>query len=90
MWWSCFTWYEKGPYHIWEKETAAEKKECKKDLAAHNIAHYEKDLANWEAVQVIHQLYATRGQTGGRAQFRHDEDYGAFVQKDGKGGIDWY
>jgi hypothetical protein len=59
-------------------------------LAAHNAARYEKDLADWEAVQVIHRLHATRGQTGGRAQFKHDEDHGAFVRKDGKGGIDWY
>jgi hypothetical protein len=26
MWWSCFSYYEKGPYHIWEPETLAEKK----------------------------------------------------------------
>src|SRR6266498_706070 len=26
MWWSCFCWFEKGPYHIWSPETAAEKK----------------------------------------------------------------
>lgn len=27
MWWSCFTWYEKGPYHIWEDEKPEEKKQ---------------------------------------------------------------
>ena len=50
MWWSCFTQYKKGPYHIWEKETIAKKREYKKDLAAYNIARYKKDLADQEAV----------------------------------------
>ncbi len=50
MWWSCFTQYKKGPYYIQEKETIAEKRECKKDLAARNAARYEKDLADQEAV----------------------------------------
>ena len=40
MWWLCFTWHEKGPYHIWSAETPEEKKEATVDLAARNAAKY--------------------------------------------------
>jgi hypothetical protein len=29
MFWSCFSYQEKGPCHIWEDETSKEKKEAK-------------------------------------------------------------
>ena len=45
MWWSCFSWDAKGPYHIWEKETAADKKAMEADLKARNAARYESDKA---------------------------------------------
>src|SRR5450432_4648176 len=32
MWWSCFSYDKKGPYHIWELETKEEREACKKDL----------------------------------------------------------
>jgi hypothetical protein len=48
MWWSCFSYYAKGPYYIWEPETKAEKKACLADLAARNAARYEADKLEWE------------------------------------------
>jgi len=30
MFWACFSWHGKGPCHIWDEETEAEKKEAKK------------------------------------------------------------
>jgi Transposase len=45
MWWSCFSWDAKGLYHIWEKETAADKKAMEADLKARNAARYESDKA---------------------------------------------
>jgi hypothetical protein len=47
IWWSCFTYDEKGPYHIWEAETPAERKAATADLAARNAAKYDKDHADW-------------------------------------------
>jgi hypothetical protein len=29
MWWSCFTYDRKCPYHIWEEDTPAKKQACK-------------------------------------------------------------
>jgi len=36
MFWGCFSYYEKGPCHIWKDETMAEKKAAIKDLEARN------------------------------------------------------
>ena len=33
MFWGCFSYNKKGPFHIWRNETAKEKKECVEDLA---------------------------------------------------------
>ena len=46
MWWSCFSYYEKGPFHIWEEKTKKEKEACKKDLAERNALRYEDDKLN--------------------------------------------
>jgi hypothetical protein len=46
MWWSAFSYNKKGPFHIWEEETKAEKKPCEKDLAKRNTARYENDKIN--------------------------------------------
>ena len=45
MWWSCFTWDDKGPFHIWKKETATKEKACKEDLNGRNATRYESDKA---------------------------------------------
>ena len=60
MWWSCFSYDKKGPYHIWEDETPAEKKAMKKDLDAWNEAKEPNDKLIWEATQAIHRLHTTR------------------------------
>jgi hypothetical protein len=36
MFWGSFIYDKKGPYYVWEKETAQEKKEKKEDLDAKN------------------------------------------------------
>ncbi len=57
MWWSCFSWDSKGPYHIWEKETKAEKEACKIDIETRNRAKYEQDKRTWEeAYKAKHRI----------------------------------
>ena len=90
MWWSCFSYDEKGPYYIWEDETPAEKRMCKADLASRNAERYEKDKEEWEMAYSIHRLHTTRAQSGPRAQFKHTEKTGAYVLNEGKGGVNWY
>ena len=58
MWWSCFSYDEKGPHHIWEAETVAEKKAATADLAARNTTRYDKDHADWLATQLDRSNYS--------------------------------
>jgi hypothetical protein len=67
MWWSCFSWDAKGPYHIWEKETAKERKEMEADLKARNAERYEADKLKWELENAMHRIHITRNQPGPRA-----------------------
>lgn len=90
MWWSCFSYYEKGPYHIWATETAADKKAMHADLAARNEAKFEGDLLAWIGTDSAHRLHATRAQPGKHANFKHTKHNGKLVVDEGKGGINWY
>jgi hypothetical protein len=38
----------------------------------------------------MQRIHVTRNQPRRRAQFKHDEDTGAYILKEGKGGINWY
>jgi hypothetical protein len=90
IWWSCFTWDIKGPYHIWEKETVAERKAIEVDLKARNAERYESDKAKWELEYAMQRIHITRNQPGPRATFKHNEDTGAYIVKERQGGINWY
>jgi hypothetical protein len=92
MWWSSFSWYTKGPYHIWKTETAKEKKKAEKAIARLNKEREPEDKRRWEAGQAIKQtLRAARGETRGRLakEWKHTKARGAIVRRKG-GGIDWY
>jgi hypothetical protein len=39
MFWGCFTYNKKGPYHIWKDETVAEKKEATEFIQKWNEEH---------------------------------------------------
>ena len=90
IWWSCFTWDIKEPYHIWEKETVAERKAIEVDLKARNAERYESDKAKWELEYAMQRIHITRNQPGPRTTFKHNEDTGAYIVKERQGGINWY
>lgn len=73
MWWSCFSWDHKGPYHIWEKETAAERKAMQADLKRLNDTRFELDKSKWELEYAMSRIYITRNQSGPCAQFKYTE-----------------
>jgi transposase len=87
MWWSAFCYDDKGPYHIWEKETKEEKAECKEEIVRRNAKRYESDKAAWEA------YYASKHKVT-RAKpippFKHTPKWGLIEVKTGRGGINWY
>jgi transposase len=45
---------------------------------------------NWELEYAVRRVHITRNQPGPRANFKHDEETGAYVVKEGRGGINWY
>jgi hypothetical protein len=90
MWWSSFTYDEKGLFHIWEDETKEEKQACIKDLEARNAVRYEEDKLNWELENGIRRLRATSTMPSRKPTFKHNEETGAYVLNEGKGGINWY
>ena len=90
MWWSCFSYDRKGPYHIWETQTATEKATMEEDLAQRNKDCFEKHKREWELADGMQRIHITRNHPGRRAVFKHTERTGAYVVKEGTGGINWY
>jgi transposase len=94
MFWGSFSYDKKGPCHVWEKETAKEKKERKADLDARNKKMEKNNKRKWEKEQKewLRNWVKAHGRNPGgtRKIWKHDESTGAFVVKNGRGGINWY
>jgi hypothetical protein len=90
MWWSAFLYDKKGPYYIWPKESDAVRKERERQqiivLTNWNNTQYAKDKASWELTKPMKRLRVWLNVPGPKSKFRHKEN-GAYVVKDGKGGI---
>ena len=89
IWWSCFTYHDKGPWHIWRKEIAQERKVADKDLEELNAALEPLMRARWEISIGVRRL-DLRGQSKGKKpQWRWNKTNRKLV-RDSTGGIDWY
>ncbi|NJO32579.1 MAG: hypothetical protein HC869_05015 [Rhodospirillales bacterium] len=53
MFWGCFSWNRKGPYHIWQRETAKEREEVEKELEELNTTLESTLRTEWEFSQDI-------------------------------------
>jgi transposase len=89
MFWGSFTWYEKGPCHIWKPETAAMKKLAMKEVEAMNLVLEISKKAEWEVSNGIRRLNITRNLSGLKPEWKWNKRNGK-LSRDGKGGIDWY
>jgi hypothetical protein len=89
MFWGCFSYDRKGPCHIRQKETKAEKKAAKKDLQKINDA-IEPELRQAWALTTGMSRLGLKNKPGRKPSFRLTEDTGAFQRNSKKGGIDWY
>jgi hypothetical protein len=56
MWWSCFSYDKKGPYHIWKAKTKAEHAAIEADLAQRNAAREAQDKEDWDLEYNIGRL----------------------------------
>jgi transposase len=90
MFWGCFSYDKKGPFHIWKAETAAQKKAAEADLKARNALIEEKNKAEWELNTAMKRVNLSRKPGGRKPVWKHTKENGAIVRTKGKGGIDWY
>ncbi len=87
MWWSAFLYDEKGPYHIWEKETKEEKAACRIDIDTRNAAKYQMDKrVQEEQYRLKHRITRSKPMP----EFKHTPKWGLIEVKKGRGGINWY
>ena len=89
MFWGCFTYDRKGPFHIWQKETSAEKKASIAYIDALNEALEPKLKAEWELNTAVERM-GLRNKAGKKPQWKWDKAHGKIVRDGKKGGIDWY
>jgi len=89
MFWGCFSWYQKGPCHIWRVETAAEKRESELDIQQLNDLYEQEKKDEWELTQGLTRLSLRPRKGGRKPQWRFTKATGKLVRQ-GKGGIDWY
>ena len=60
MFWGCFNWFEKGPCHVWEKETKEEKKAASAELKVWNDANEARLKEEWELQNGMRRLNIER------------------------------
>jgi hypothetical protein len=94
MFWGSFSYYEKGPCHIWKPETAAKKQASKADLEERNAKVVAKHKRIWEekAKLAVEEYQKKHGKNKGgpKPKWFHLKANGAIVQEKGRGGINWY
>jgi hypothetical protein len=94
MFWGSFSYYEKGPCHIWEPETAAEKRASKEDLKKRNAKIEAECKKKWQekvekAAEEYFEKYKKK-KGGPKPRWIFGKTNGAIVREKGRGGIDWY
>jgi hypothetical protein len=90
MWWSCFSWYGRGPYHIWAEETDKEKAEAEINIARLNAELEPVKRQEWEATQAIQRLDIKRNKSGKKPVWRWNKANGKLSRDSKRGGIDWW
>jgi len=88
MFWACFSWGYKGPYHIWSDETPQMTARYDRFIRQYNEDHEAAHKAAWEAEETIRRAQLKRPPRVPRT-WKHTEQTGAMVRKATGGGIDW-
>jgi transposase len=89
MWWSCFSYDFKGPYHIWRTQTVAERKRDDIKLAELNETLEAAARAEWELSTGLRRINLRRNPGGKKPQWRWNRSTGKLVRKS-QGGIDFW
>ncbi len=90
MFWACFSYDEKGPCHVWEEETATEKKEAKEQMNKINKEIEPAYKQAWELETALRRLDIRRKKSGRKPVWRFTEKTGKLERKAIRGGINQY
>lgn len=88
MVWASFTYDRKGPLHIWNPETTQEKRQAERDIALLNEQLEPIKKAEWELNTSMSRL-GLRGIRGPKPEWKWNKKNGK-LERDARGGIDWY
>ena len=89
IFWACFSYDKKGPFHIWKKEIAAEKRECETDLAKMNAALESKCKTQWELETGVQRM-GLRNPGEKKPVWKFTAVTGKVTISGTKRGITWY
>lgn len=89
MFWGCFSYEKKGPYHCWCPETAQEKQQATKTIDKLNEELEPIMKEQWELSTAMKRL-DLRQLPGRKPQWRWNQKSGKLGRRSTKGGIDWY
>ena len=91
MFWGAFSYDKKGPCHVWEKETAQEKKDRKDDLNKRNSLREKANKQKWMKDQKkwLQEYVKTHSRKPGgtRKKWVHNKANRVYIIKNGRGGI---
>jgi hypothetical protein len=85
---SAFCPQQKGPCHIWEAETAQEKKEAARHLEELNKELEIEMREEWELTTAMRRT-GLRNLRGSKPKWKWDAQHGKLTRREGSG-IDWY
>jgi hypothetical protein len=88
MFWGAFSWDHKRPFHIWNKETAAQKAAAKAEIDQYNGAHEMNARIEWELRTAMRRLNIRRNPSGPKPQWKFTRARGAMTRTGKAGGID--
>lgn len=90
MFWGSFTWYEKGPCHIWTRETKAQKDIASKVINEINVMLEASKKIEWELQTGLRRMKVTRTLGGTKPKWAWNKENGKLTRASKTGGIDWY
>jgi hypothetical protein len=88
MFWGAFSYNFKGPYHIYQPETARMKREAQEWCDIMNTTHEDQYRQDWELENGIRRLNLRR-RSGKLPKWRFTAKTGKLM-RNGRGGVDFY
>ena len=80
MFWGCYSYEKKGPFHIWKPETASEKRAAETEIDKINKTLEPLAKASWELETGMKRM-GLRNKGGRKPTWRWDEKHGKWFEK---------